>query len=195
MADNFYVMPGTGTGVGHDYLRAKYADLLTDAGFYWESSKFGADGTYIVYVRDIDAATKATVEGDAAVTVIPPLASAIPNQGTLNTVKSKLEALNVPAGWVQVGMSYQTVLHYTFAFFQVLQRWVGLGGAAVFGGGVTLDTQFGSLGAAAQQRLRDVAASFGMNFTSVTSTTPLRAILKTLADQYTAPLYIAGITI
>jgi hypothetical protein len=195
MADNFYIMPQTGTGVGHDDIRAKYADTLADSGLYWESSKFGADATYIVYVRDIDAATSATLSGDAAVTALPPLANTIPNQGTLNTVKSKLEALNVPAGWVQVGMTYQTVLHYTFAFFQILQRWVGMGGAAVFGGGVTLDTQFGSLSATAQQRLRDVAAWFGMNFTSVTAATPLRTILKTLADQYTAPLYIAGVTI
>jgi hypothetical protein len=195
MADNFYIMPQTGTGIGHDDFRAKYADTLADSGLYWESVKFGAEGTYIVYVRDIDAATSATLSGDAVVTALPPLANTIPNQGTLNTVKSKLEALNVPAGWVQVGMTYQTVLHYTFAFFQILQRWVGMGGSAVFGGGVTLDTQFGSLSAANQQRLRDVAAWFGMNFTSVTSTTPLRTILKTLADQYTAPLYIAGVTI
>lgn len=195
MADNFYLMPQTGAGTGSDSYRALYADTLSDAGLYWESVKFGADATFLVYVRDIDATTSATLAGDAAVTVVPPLASTIPNVTTRNTVRAKLEALNVPAGWVVVGMSYQTVLHYTFAFFQILQRWVGLGGAAVFTGGVTLDTTFGSLSAAAQQRLLDVAASFGMDSSGLTAAATLRTILKALADQYTVPLLIAGVTI
>lgn len=195
MSDNFYLMPGTGTGTRQDPFRPSYADTLAAAGLYWESSRFGDENTYLVYVRDIDATTSATLSGDAAVTVIPPLANTIQSVSVRDTVRGKLEALNVPAGWVVVGMSYQTVLHYTFAFFQILQRWVGLGGGTVFTGGVTLDTQFGSLGATAQQRIRDVAASFGMDSSGITSTTTLRTILKTLADQYTQPLVIAGITI
>jgi len=66
---------------------------------------------------DCTPAQESSVAANADVVLIPPLDSTI-TAGALATVKSKIEALDIPGQWVTAGMSYRTVLRVVIGMAQ-----------------------------------------------------------------------------
>ncbi len=197
MAISFYIMPSVGAGTRQDPRRGKYWDLLQThiATSSTAEMDLGLQNTFLVAVDSVNASDDTTIKADSTVIAVPTLTNTI-GAGALATVKSSLESLLLPSDWVTAGMTYATVLKFVAIFCQFLQRYNGLGGTTqIFGGGVTLDSTFGSLPAAVQTRLQQTAASFGFNTAGVTGATTMRALMKGMADQWNTPLYLLGVNI
>jgi hypothetical protein len=103
---------------------------------------------------------------------------------TLNTVQTALETMNVPAHWVTSGMTYRQVIQILYGIFSFFQRYSGLYGVdRIFGGAITLETQWSDIPVVARARIKATADSFGLDTSGVTSTTTVRQMLKGIADQ------------
>lgn len=184
MAVRLYLMPMTSTlnaerGLTQRY--PKYRDTHM-AGLPWGAMDYGPEDTCLVAV-DIPPATHTLLAAETDVTA---LSANIDAQigAQLTAVQNALEGLNFPALWVNSTHTYREVLRIVGAAFQFVQRYHGLGGGKIFGGGVTLNTTFGSLPLAVRNRLRDTADSFGFDRTGITNSTTIRVILKSMADQW-----------
>lgn len=199
MARSLYVMPITGTGSTiTDARRPKYRDTLFPT---LRSSMFdyGDEPWCLVGIRDVPPATDTALVANTDVFKLPDnLDQTMGTTGVRNTVRSRLEAANIPGTWVATATTYRTVVRFIGAVCQFAQRFQGISGIPAnrwFAGGRTLDSTFGNLGAAAQQALIDTADSFGFDRSTLTASTTLRAFLKSAGDQYVAaglPLILAG---
>ena len=192
MATRVYLTPVIGTGALHDPRRAKY--------FYGVIAQFtamdyGLEPTMLV-VAEVSAAENTSISGNVDVTTVPANLDALLNGAGVTGAKNALEALNIPAGWVDTSLSWRNVLRVTAQMFQFAQRLSNTGATQLFPSGVTLSTQFSALPAAYQQALLDSANSFGWNTSSLSGTSTMRVILKTLADQWgNGPMTIGSVTL
>lgn len=117
--------------------------------------------------------------------------------GQVSGVKAFLEAANIAAGWVSTADTWLGVFHSVAGMFTFWMRYNTIygqnnGGASapsVFAGGVTLNTTFGALPAAVQAAIIATAQDQGISTAGLTAGTQLRAIEKSMADQYADNVY------
>lgn len=186
MAASYYVVPLVGTGSREDPFRlAVTLDQQADA------MPMGLEMFALVMIRDVTQASIDALNANPDVITIPPLNTTV-TAGALPTVQAKLEACNIPSGWVNVGMPYSTIVHVVAAYIQLHQRYQGLNAARLLGGGVTLDTRINQLPAGVSAKLSSMADSFGFDRTAITGSTTLRVALKILFDQWNSNLVIGG---
>jgi hypothetical protein len=198
MARSIYVMPIIGTGTKLDPRRPKYAaTYFTD--HEWSMFDYGDEPWSLVGVSDITTANDTAMTAEPDVFRLPDnLDQGMGTVGARNTVRNRLEAVNIPGTWVQTTTTYREVVRFIGAVCQFAQRFqgiTGIPGDRWFAGGRTLDSTFGSLGTAGQQALIDTADSFGFDHSSLTASTTLRTFLKSAGDQYVAaglPLDLEG---
>lgn len=111
----------------------------------------------------------------------------------LPKVVSVLEALRVPAGWVDTTYTYRQILRMFGGLCQFAQRHNGLHGERLIDSQAQLDLRWNQIPADRQQRIIATADSFGYDYSEITNQWLIRQILKHLADQWgDTPLYIAG---
>lgn len=156
------------------------------------SNDFGLQPTMLV-VADVTPAQHTVLSTQGDVTSIPADITQTISTTALATVKSNLEALNLPAQWVTTSNTYAQVLHAVMGIFQFAGRFVALTGIDPFSGGVTLDTRFNQLSQAVQNGITNTAADQGLSTAGLTPTSTLRQILKSIADQY-PPFVVGGLT-
>jgi hypothetical protein len=200
-------MPLVGAGVKGDPIRPKYRDSLFPT-LDWSQFYYGDEPWTLVGIQDVPPATDAALNANADVFELPAnLDQTMGTVGVRNTVRNRLEAVNIPGTWVQTSTTYREVVRIIGAVIQFSQRFQGVSGIPAnrwFAGGRTLDSTFGSLAAPAQQALLDTGASdwerpdgtiFHFDTSALTGSTTLRALLKSVADQYLAaglPLDLEG---
>jgi hypothetical protein len=85
--------------------------------------------TAIVWA-DCTPAQEAAIAANADVLLVPPLDNLI-GAGALVAVRAAIEALDIPAQWVQAGMTYRTALRVIVGMAQLLQRVGGILGQPV----------------------------------------------------------------
>lgn len=136
-----------------------------------------------VLAADTTDAQHTVLSGQSDVIAVPALDSTIPNAQARNRVRNYLEAGNIPGTWVNTGMTYRQVLRTVLNVFRFFSRYVSKGGR-ISAAGYSLDTTWGELPQAAQDRLRATADEFGLDYSGVTANTTLRQILKGMADQF-----------
>ncbi len=151
---------------------------------------FGFTDTCIV-VSDVTTEQHAELIGYSDVLAAPAnIDNAIPNNTVRDNVRSQLEGLNVPAGWVQTGMSYREVLRPITHLFLFAQRYHALTaekygtGRKLVEQGYTLDTIISDIPVEVRQDLQDAADSLGYDYSSVQASDTYRVGLKKLADQW-----------
>jgi hypothetical protein len=195
----FYVVPKVGDGISiATAFRPKYT-ALNELGAGWnvgpfQAMDYGLENVYLLAV-DLDASQHATLSAQADVLSVPSPITTTVTAGALNTVKTKLEAGNVPADWVTVGMTYQQVLSRVIRIVQFMQRFDRLFGR-LFAGGMTLDTSINQIPAGARNNLRDAALSLGAITSGITGTTLVREGLVLVADQlFTEGIVFGGVTL
>lgn len=197
MARSIYVMPLVGTGVKGDARRPKYRDSLFPT-LNWSMFDYGNEPWCLVGIQDVPPATDTALTGNADVFELPAnLDQAMGNVGTRNTVRNRLESVNIPGTWIQTTTTYREVVRFIGATCQFAQRYQGTvaNGSTWFTGGVTLDSTFGSLPAEARQGIIDAADSFGFDRSGFTGTSTLRAVIQSATNQYLAaglPLTLQG---
>lgn len=197
MALSLYVMPIAGAGTIDDPRGPKYKSTLS--GLVWSMFDYGNEPWALVGVQDIPPATDTTLDGNPDVFGLPAnLSQTMGSVGTRNTVRNRLEAVNIPGTWVQTSTTYLSVVKFIGAVCQFAQRYQGQTGGLWFTGGVTLDSTFSSLPLSARNGLTSAAASFGFDTSGFTGASTLRAIIQSAGDQYVAaglPLIMAGVSL
>lgn len=186
MALNVYLVPKIGTGTIDDPFRGKYFDDLASAGIGSVAAiNYGTEPAVLIAANSTPAALHSTISADPACVAVPALSQTVGAQ--VATVQTRLEQFNVPAQWVTSGMSYGSVCRYVAIFFLICQVLTErLGRSRLFGGAVTLATQWNQLPAGVRQDLLALAAELNFDTTGMSGSTTLRAILKALADQWPA---------
>lgn len=111
----------------------------------------------------------------------------------LATVRSRIEQLRIPGNWAQATDTYRTLLRMIGGLFQFAQRHHGLHNQIIVPDNINLNQTWGDLPLAWRQNLAATAASFDYDTSGVTASTPIRTILKALADAWgSTPLLIGN---
>lgn len=192
VAVRFYIVPKIGTGAIKDPFRPKYVTPETKEAPVpppliaadYNSMDYGAESVFLLAV-DVTAAQHTTLSAQTDVLSIPTPIDTNVSAVALPTVQSKLEALNIPGTWVTTSTTYRQVLRVVAKAILLAQTYNGLfeGLQRIFDAGITLDTRWNQLTNAQQNRLLQVASTLGADSSGVTSTTTMRVILRTLAEQ------------
>ena len=189
----FYVVPIIGTGSDHtDGRRPKYFDTL---GAAWSAMDYGAEPVMLVRA-EVTAAQDASLTANADVFALPVNLDANLTGAEVTSVRTVLEALNIPASnWVTTAVTWRQLVRTVAQMMQFLQRLNAVqGNTRLFGGTITLTTRWNQLNAAQQSALRQTASSMGFPTTALAGSSNFRAMLKAMADQWgNRPVVMGGI--
>lgn len=183
----YALVPKVGDGSSpQTAIRPKYTDP-GDLGvgldlFGYTAIDYGLENAFLMRV-ELSAAQRTALQAMPDALVVPTNIDSNVSGLALTEIQTKLEAVNLPADWVHTGLTYRQVLKGFRRVITFMQRFRGLHGIRLFGGGVTLDTQINQLSQAQRQRLTDAADALGLDYSGVTNTMTLRAALKLMADQ------------
>lgn len=190
-ACHLYIVPDVGTGGTFDTHRPKYIDAL---GVKIGAIPYGAEGYYLV-------GADLTPAQDAAAQALPDVIRLPDNLdstlgGALGTVQTKLEAVNIPAGWLTGATTYRTGLRVIIRMMFFLQRYSGLYKTGALFSGINLNATFNSLNETTRTRLIGAAKTYGIDISGLSGNSTLRQILKTIADQIAdRPVTVGCVTI
>jgi hypothetical protein len=197
MTRSIYTMPiTTDTSGKYPQRIPKYRNALFPTLGY-SMFDYGNEPWCLIAIQDVPPATDAALTGNADVFELPAnLDQTMGTTGVRNTVRTKLENVNIPGTWVQTTSTYREVVRFIGAVCQFAERYQGMiGNGFWFTGGVTLDSTFGSLPANVRQTIVDAAATFGFDTSGFTGASTLRAVIQSAGQQYVAaglPLDLEG---
>lgn len=196
MAFRLYIVPVVGAGTKVSPRRPKYfnsVDGVIAAGATWSAQDYGLE-PWMVVAADLSTSDDNLVVGEPDAFALPFDLSTTLSAAQVTSVQTKLEAINLPAGWVATSLTWLQVVRVVLGMFSFMQNYqavnVGNGGTGqLFTGGVTLATTFGALAAQQRADLATAAANLSLTTNGISGTTTLRVALKTLADQFGARQY------
>lgn len=111
----------------------------------------------------------------------------------LPQVQNVLEAMRIPAGWVDTTYTYRDIIRRVAGLFQFAQRHNGLHQEELIDSVAALDLTWAEIPLARRDRVAQTADSFGYDYSTVTGTWTVRQTLMHLANQWGAtPIYIGG---
>lgn len=177
-----YLMPLIGAGTKDDSRRPKY-EATHMAGLSWSMMDYGNEPIGLVGIKDISTATHLLLAAELDVLALPQdLDTQIGAQ--LATVQNAMESRSIPAGWVQGTFTYRQVIRIVAQAFAFMQRLQFITPNRLLTGAVNLDTRFNQLPVAMRNDLVSAANSLQYDTSSLSGTSTLRVILKTMADQW-----------
>jgi len=198
MAFRLYITPVVGTGAIGNSRRPKY--FMSDASGTgnvgivhpatgWSAMDYGFE-PWMVVGADCSVSDDNLLVGEPDAFALPvDLAPNLTAQQVTN-VQNKLEAINVPAGWVNTSLTWIQVVRTVLGMFSLIQRYAGIHGLnGLFSGGIALGTTINQLPAGVRQDLLAAATSLELDTSGITGTSTLRNALKQLADQMQARQY------
>jgi hypothetical protein len=198
MAFRLYIVPVVGIGTKDDPRRPKYFNSdaagagrtgIITAGSVWSAIDYGFE-PWMVVGADLSTSDDNLVVGEADAFAVPFDLSVNLTSGQVTNVQNKLEAINVPAGWVDTSLTWVSVLRVVLGMFLLMQRYSGIHGTnGIFTGGVALSTTIAQLPAQVRADFQTAAQSFGLDTSSIVGGTTLRQALKILADQFSHQQY------
>ncbi len=193
MTVRFYLIPidVVNNRRGPKYL--KWRENPTGLDVPWSMMDYGLVNTALV-AADVTSPQHNQLAQEVDVTAIPANIDDTVSTQALATVRSELEALNIPGNWVTTSHTYREILRVVAGLFQFAQRHHGLHNKIVLPNENNMDQNWGDLPAAVRSELAATADSFGYDTSGVTASTPIRAILKNLADQWGEQEFNMGIT-
>jgi len=172
-------VPALGTGTISDPRRPKSFDGLRFAGM-----DYGFQPLYLV-AADLPGATDSAITANSDVFAFPVDLNPTLTSGQVNSARSALEAVFIPAQTLSPQDTWRGAARMVAGMFQFMQRLQNIwGNTVVLTDGAQLNVQFGSLPADLQAAVLTTAESLGYATDSITSTTQIRAILKSMADAW-----------
>lgn len=138
------------------------------------------DDTAIVWAN-CSPAQESLVASNPDVVLVPPLDNLI-GAGALATVKSTVEALNIPSQWIQTGMSYRTVLRVIIGMAQLIQSLTGQGITVKLKG--NLDKTLGSLSLVTRNAIINFCDSAQIESSNMLAGTTIREALRDFGQQF-----------
>lgn len=110
------------------------------------------------------------------------------------TVQSVLEALRIPADWVDTSYTYRQILRAMAGLFQFAQRYHGMHNEQLIDSTAALDLRWNQIPLERRNRIVATADDLGYTYADVTNQWTVRRILFYLAQQWGArPFYIGGV--
>lgn len=190
MTARIYVMPIVGDGASFlTRRRPKWADQVRAAGGGWGMVDYGTEPVCIVQIEAEDA-LHATIAADTQVRQVPVNLDNTLTAGQVTNVGNFLEALWIPAQWLNTSRTWRQVLRVVAGVFQLNQRWNGIaiqrGGASrtIFADGRDFTRTVGSLPQAARDDLAVLFSDLGLDASGVTGATTLRQLLAGAGMQF-----------
>jgi hypothetical protein len=187
VAFRIYVVPVVTTGNRREPKYLAETDPVR-AG-WWSGKDYGME-PWMLIGADFSAIDDAALTANADVFALPFDLRPVLTAAQVTNVQTKLEAANIPAGWVNTSLTWIHVVRTVDHIFRFLQRFlfiraqqIGRFPDRLFLGGVTLDTTFAALPADVQAAIVDTADSLDLDRTGMTGAITIRAILKSVADQ------------
>jgi hypothetical protein len=190
-----YLVPVEGSGASRvDARRMKYrADFCAVS---CAMMPFGAE-PFALVVAKMDTLRDAAVQLNADVLALP--LNLDQNLTTLQVTatQTRLEAVNIPAGWLSTTFTWRAALRIIAGLFQFAQRLRGIRpGVRIFGATVTLDTRWNRLPLGVQTDITDAALSLGFSTTTLTGNLTVRQLLREMATKWDVrPLELNGLII
>lgn len=198
MATRLYIVPVVGTGTKSNPRTPKYFTDGTITSTSWTANVYGFEPWAIV-AADLSPADDTIIVNEPDAFALPFDLSPLLTAPQVTNVQAKLEAANIPSGWVNTSLTWTLVVRTVLGMFEFFQRYsgiyakqTGLVPTSLFTGGVTLDSTFGSLPSANQNALTGSAQSFGISTAGLTASTTMRTILKAMADNFQNQVYNFG---
>lgn len=196
MARSIYVMPIViVAGKYGDERREKYSAIVQTYGTRtrWD---YGDELWCLVAMDSVSPADDASLTGNSDVFKLPDnLDTTMGSTGVRNTVRNRLEAVNMPGTWVQTSTPFRDVVRLIGALCQFGLRYTGEFGGRWFGGAISLDSTLADLTPTTRQQLSAAADSFGFDSSGFTLANTLRSVTLSVAQQYVAaglPLDLLG---
>ena len=197
MAFRLYLVPIIGTGTNTDPRKPKYfmSGTLTTPST-WTGIDYGIE-PWMVVGSDL------SVVDDAAI-VAQPDAFGLPfdltpnlTAGQVTTVQNKLEAINLPADWVNTTLTWQQVVRIVLGVMGFIQRLMSFtSNGSLFAGAVTLATTISQLPASMRTNLTQCATGMNLDISSISGSTTLRQALFILGNQLsTRSIAINGVIV
>ena len=138
---------------------------------------------------DADATTQATLAAHADDLAVPANLDATLTAGQVTTTQNALEALTIPAGWVNTSRTWRVVCRVVIGMFILNQRyWVisgnelGNGRRSIFDN-VNLSNTVSQIPAQARAWLDQAATSMGLDTSGITGSMTIRQMLQNLGLQ------------
>lgn len=194
MTWRIHLMPMTGTGSSH--LDPRVPKYVSEFGaFQWQGPvDYGSQDACFIAI-DTDAATQATLSAHADDLAVPANLDNTPGTGAVATTQAALEALDIPAGWVNTGLTWRTIVRVVLGMFILNQRyWVisanqlGNGRRSIFDN-VNLSSTVSQIPAQARAWLDEAAASMNLDSSGITGATTIRQLLQNFGQQFAANPY------
>jgi hypothetical protein len=194
MTWRLFTLPVVGAGTGQtDPRRPKYMNETPSlAGVQWAMMDYGHHPGCLM-AADVTNTQRNTLSGQADVALVPVSLDTTVGSALAQT-QNVLEALQVPAGWVQTTTTWREVVRSVGGLLQFAQRYAGLtNGQDLLPAGVNLNAAMSTVSQARRDAIQATADSFGYDTSAITGSTTIRQALKILGDQWgNAPFTLGG---
>lgn len=176
---SFYVVPLTGDGLSaKTALAPKHGDDFTASGQPWTWCDFPSNWG-VVYVQNAPGSLDSLIQADAECILVPPLGNTIALVATQNA----LEAMFIPAQWLDASMTYRQVLRGCVAFAQYARKLEGRLQRFDLSGG-RLDGTVSQLTQSQRTALQQCATDFRIDTSEITGATKIRELLYIVGRQW-----------
>lgn len=165
------MLPIEGDGLRETAFRPKYVVTLGAC------RSLAFDGQALAWAN-LTAQQETDIAANSDAIVIPPLDNTVAVVATQN----ELEAINIPAQWVQSGMTYRQVLKIIAGMYLLLQRMSGRGVILHLAG--NLDKTLAQIPANTRNQLANAADDLGLDRSGITASTTVREALRIAGQQF-----------
>lgn len=179
----YYILPieQAGNARGPKYLKWRFDPSGLDV--FWSGMDYGLIPKMLV-VADVTTAQHNGLSAQPDVLSLPADIDNTVTSQALPAVQTGLESLKIPGNWVHTSHTYRDILRMVGGLFQFAQRHHGLHDQLIVPDNIDLSKTWGDLPLEWRQNLAATADSFGYDYSGVTASTTIRAILKNLSDQW-----------
>lgn len=193
----FYLVPiesvNDGQYRGPEYFAWRFDQNPPSVNCQWSLMDYGLMDWCLV-LADTTTAQHNALRAQPDVFAVPADIDQHITSNALPTVREALEAMKIPAGWVNTSHTYREILRMIAGLFQFAERYHGMWDAALIDSQAQLDVTWSQIPMDRRQRILAVADSFGYDYADVTVDWTVRRILKHLADAWgETPFYLGGV--
>ena len=191
MAARFYIMPiqVVGNSRGPKYL--KWRENSDGIVCRWSLMDYGLIDAALV-AADVTQEQHEQLVAEPDVAAAPVDIDQNISEIAIPRVQQVLEALRIPAEWIDSTYTYRQILRMVGGLFQFAQRHHGMHGEALIDSTDQLDLRWNQIPQARQNRIKATADNLGYDYSAVQPTWLMRRILKHLGDQWADKPLLCG---
>jgi len=142
-----------------------------------------------VLIADVTVEQRELLDTQAGVVAVPDLDRTVETVPQQDRVRGLLEAVDVPGGWVNIGMTYRTIVRILLWIFTYHNRVVALIQRPVFAGDLDLEMTMAEIPAWIRDAMAQAAGEMGYDYGWVEPSTTLRELLYGMGVQFSAVPY------